>query len=276
MSPVPSKPLWFTGHKGDRLAARLDLTDGTPLAYALFAHCFTCSKDVLAAVRISKRLAMHGISTLRFDFTGLGDSAGDFTETNFSSNLDDLMLATDFLRQHYRAPRLLIGHSFGGAAVLAAAAEIAEVTAVATIAAPSDPSHIAHLLGDRLPNLRSGESIEIQLAGRTFRMNRQFLDDITEQILLTKVVEFPKALIIFHSPQDTVVNIEHAQHIYQAAPYPKSFVSIDDADHMLSRKSDAIYVADVLAAWANRYLADPQHDSSLRRVSRPPANKVSD
>lgn len=248
----------FPGHQGHILAARLDRPTGTPCGYALFAHCFSCSKDVLTAVRISSALAERGIATLRFDFTGLGSSQGEFANTNFSSNVQDLLLAAQFLREHYQAPALLIGHSLGGAAVLAAAGSIGEARAVATVNAPSDPAHVSHLFEDAIADIQVQGEVEVTLAGRKFRIQRQFLEDIAEQNLLKKVKTLHKPLMIFHSPADTIVDISHAARIYGAAKHPKSFVSLDDADHMVSREADARFVASVLTAWATRYIHEDE------------------
>jgi putative redox protein len=246
----------FKGSQGFELAARLDLPAGKPRGYSLFAHCFSCSKDVLTAVRISKALTEHDIALLRFDFTGLGNSQGDFANTNFSSNLEDLRRAAQYLRNHYQAPKLLIGHSLGGSAALAVADDIPEVRGVATLNAPSNPSHISHFFQDSLAEIAVQGEAEVLLAGRKFRIQQQFLHDLTEQRLLDKVAQLPCPLLIMHSPVDAIVNIEHAMHIFNAAKYPKSFLSLDDADHMVSRPQDAAFVAAVLSAWADRFL-DP-------------------
>jgi len=253
-----SEKVSFAGADGATLAARLDLPAGPPRAYALFAHCFTCSKDIFAAARIADGLAERGIAVLRFDFTGLGASEGDFANTNFSSNIEDLVKAAEFLRAHYEAPKLLVGHSLGGAAVLAAAARVPEAKAVATIAAPADPAHVAeHFTGARAEIEAAGEA-EVLLVGRPFRIKKQFLEDIEGHRLETAIGGLRKALMVFHAPRDAVVGIDNASRIFLAARHPKSFVSLDDADHLLSRKSDAIYVAEVLAAWAGRYLGTMQ------------------
>jgi putative redox protein len=244
----------FPGALGAELAARLDLPPAAPIAYALFAHCFTCSKDTLAAARISAALTERGYGVLRFDFTGLGGSAGDFANTHFSSNVADLVAAADWLRARYQPPRVLIGHSLGGAAVLAAAGRIAEAAAVATIGAPFDPAHVRQLLQPALAQIEAAGEAEVELAGRRFRIRRQFLDDIAQQNSAERIAALRKALLIFHSPRDATVDIENAARIYAAAKHPKSFVSLDDADHLLTRARDAVYVADVLAAWASRYL----------------------
>jgi len=247
----------FPNAKGEQLAATLDLPLGEPTAFALFAHCFTCGKDTPAARRIAERLSVHGIAVLRFDFTGLGDSEGEFANTHFSSNVDDLVAAADHLRKSAAAPSILIGHSLGGAAVLAAAHRVAEARAVVTIAAPCDPDHVTGLFKDRIGTIRDEGEVEVRLAGRPFRIRREFLDDVAEQRLRDCLANLRKALLVFHSPTDDIVGIENASHIFTAARHPKSFVSLDDADHLLSKKSDATYVADVIAAWAERYFGKP-------------------
>jgi uncharacterized OsmC-like protein/alpha-beta hydrolase superfamily lysophospholipase len=249
----------FPGAQGKLLAAQLDLPPHAPRAYALFAHCFTCSKETLAAARICAALTRYGIAVLRFDFTGLGGSAGDFANTNFSSNIADLLAATDWLRAHHRAPHILIGHSLGGAAVLAAAGDVPEAVAVATIGAPHDPSHVARLFAPARQEITAAGEAQVNLAGRTFRITRQFLDDLANHADDAHIAGLGKALLIFHSPRDTVVDIDNAARIFRAARHPKSFVSLDTADHLLTRKEDAQYVAGVLAAWASRYIApEPQ------------------
>ncbi len=246
--------LEFPNAKGEKLAALLDLPLGKPVAFALFAHCFTCGKDNLAAKRIAERLAMCGIGVLRFDFTGLGTSEGKFADTHFSSNVDDLVAAADYLRTTHGAPAILIGHSLGGAAVLAAAHRIADARAVVTIAAPSDPAHVTGLFKEHVDKIREQGEVEVSLAGRPFRIKREFLDDIAEQRITDRVAALHKALLILHSPTDDTVSIDNATRIFLAAKHPKSFVSLAGADHLLSKKSDAIYVANVIAAWAGRYL----------------------
>jgi putative redox protein len=251
---MPNVRLQFSGSDGSELAAALDLPDREPAAYALFAHCFTCGKDVLAARRIAAGLTARGMAVLRFDFTGLGASEGEFANSTFSSNVADIVLAADHLRRTRRAPAILIGHSLGGAAVLAAAARIPEAKAVATIAAPSDPAHVTHLFADRVADIRTQGSVEVSLAGRPFHIKREFLDDIAEHNLMGQIAELRKALLILHSPTDDIVGIDNATRIFVAAKHPKSFISLSGADHLLSRKSDADYVADVIASWVQRYL----------------------
>jgi len=251
---MPTERFQFTGEGGHQLAASLDLPEREPLAYALFAHCFTCGKDVLAARRIAAALAAKGIAVLRFDFTGLGSSDGEFANSTFSSNVADLVRAADYLRETRKAPALLIGHSLGGAAILAAAVQIPEAKAVVTIAAPSDPAHVTGLFRDRIEDIRKHGKVEVSLAGRPFHITRELLDDIAEHSLVSHVTNLHKALLIMHSPTDDTVGIDNATRIFVAAKHPKSFVSLADADHLLGGKRDAAYVAEVIAAWATRYL----------------------
>lgn len=253
MSPK-TQAVTFPGALGAPLAARLDTPAQPPIAYALFAHCFTCSKDSRAAAYISAALAERGIAVLRFDFTGLGGSQGEFSNTNFSSNTGDLVAAADFLRRRHRAPALLVGHSLGGAAVLAAAPKIPEARAVATIGAPFDPAHVLRLIKGPLDGITGEAEIEVEIAGRPFRIRRQFLEDIGAQKLYEVVAHLKRALLVMHSPRDTVVDIENAGRIFTAAKHPKSFVSLDPSDHLVSRREDAKYCGHVLAAWAERYL----------------------
>ncbi|NHZ36070.1 MULTISPECIES: S9 family peptidase [Massilia] len=245
----------FPGADGHKLAARLDAPDGPARAYALFAHCFTCGKDVFAASRIAQALTEHGIAVLRFDFTGLGASEGDFANTNFSSNVQDLVAAAAFMRTSLKAPEILIGHSLGGAAVLAAAAGIDEVRAVVTVGAPSDPSHVNNLFGEQLGVIEAEGEALVQLAGRPFTIKRQFLLDAAEQNLNVSTAALKRPLMVMHSPHDRTVGIDNALHIFQAAKHPKSFVSLDDADHLLTRREDAVWVAGMIAAWSARYVS---------------------
>jgi pimeloyl-ACP methyl ester carboxylesterase len=244
----------FSGAEGQKLDARLDRPAGAASAYALFAHCFTCGKDVLAASRIAQRLTEHGVAVLRFDFTGLGASEGEFANTNFSSNVADLVAAAAHLRQAYRPPALLVGHSLGGAAVLAAAADIPESTAVVTIGAPSDPGHVTGLFRERLDEIEAKGEAQVELAGRPFTIKRQFLLDAAEHKLSAKVAQLRRALLVMHSPRDATVDIDNATRIFMAAKHPKSFVSLDTADHLLTAREDAAYAANVIAAWAARYV----------------------
>ena len=251
---MPTERFQFTGEAGHQLAAALELPDGEPAAYALFAHCFTCGKDTLAAKRISVALAARGIAVLRFDFTGLGSSEGDFANSTFSSNVADLVRAADHLRATRNAPSILIGHSLGGAAILAAAGKIPEARAVVTIAAPSDPAHVTGLFSEHLDNIRTQGEVDVSLAGRPFRIKREFLDDIVEHALMKDVTDLHKALLIMQSPVDDTVGIDNATRIFVAAKHPKSFVSLDHADHLLTKPADALYAADVMVAWASRYI----------------------
>jgi putative redox protein len=253
-----SRPVSFPGAFGTTLAARLDLPASAPLAYALFAHCFTCSKESKAAATISQALAERGIAVLRFDFTGLGGSEGDFANTNFSSNVDDLVAAADFLRREYQAPKLLVGHSLGGTAVLAAAPRIAEALAVATLGSPFEPEHVLGLIHESVGKIEREGEAQVDLAGRSFRVKKQFIDDIRARKIGGAVAQLGKALLVMHSPRDAIVDIDNASKIFLAARHPKSFVSLDPADHLLLRREDAVYAAQLLAAWALRYLPAPE------------------
>jgi putative redox protein len=254
----------FPGSRGSALAARLDLPLGRPLAYSLFAHCFTCSKDTHAATRISRALTARGIAVLRFDFTGLGGSEGEFGNSNFSSNVEDLVAAAQWLREHYEAPKILIGHSLGGTAVLAAAASVPEALAIATIAAPADPAHVRRLFEPSIQDIEREGEARVVLAGRAFTIKKQFLADLAEHKMQERIAMLRKALLVLHSPRDAIVSIENATAIFVAAKHPKSFVSLDTADHLLAREADAVYVAAVLAAWAGRYIGRQveEHDAT--------------
>jgi putative redox protein len=251
---IRSDKVEFAGAGGETLAGRLDRPMGPPRAYGLFAHCFTCSKDVFAAQRIATGLAERGIAVLRFDFTGLGNSAGDFGNTSFSSNIADLVAAADFLRAQHGAPQLLIGHSLGGAAVRLAAVKIPECVGVATLNAPLDPQHVQHLFAGSLDKIRQEGAATVTLAGRSFTLRRDFVDDLMTHAPAENLRQLKRALIIFHATQDKIVGIENARLAYEAALHPKSFIALDGADHFISRREDATYVADLIAAWANRYL----------------------
>lgn len=244
----------FAGHAGDSLEARLDLPEGPPLATALFAHCFTCSKDSPAARRIAARLAGAGIAVLRFDFTGLGQSGGAFETTTLSSNVRDLVLAAEALTARGMAPGLLIGHSLGGAAVLAATGQIESARAVVTIGAPFDPGHVTHNFGDALAQIERDGVAEVSLGGRAIRIGRDLVADVRAGALGPKIRGLRKALLVLHAPRDAIVGIENAAEIFQAAKHPKSFVTLDDADHLITRPQDAEYAAGVIATWAARYL----------------------
>lgn len=255
---MPTQVVQFKNAAGQQLAGRLELPPvGHPKAYALFAHCFTCGKQIKAAVRISRRLAQHGIATLRFDFTGIGESEGEFAETTFSSNVADLVAAADYLRVHFQPPRILVGHSFGGAAMLQAARDVPESRAVCTIAAPADVNHVRRLINDDA----DGDP-EVQIADRNFTVSRDFLDDLDRHNVLDKLAELDKALLIYHSPADQVVAVDNAADLFEHAQHPKSFVSLDDADHLLNNLDDCRYVADLLFTWAQRYVPELSAEAS--------------
>lgn len=261
---MKSEHLRFPGAHGHELAARLESPVTTPTAYALFAHCFTCSKDLKAAGWISRALVQRGIAVLRFDFTGIGESEGEFSGTDFSSNVEDLVAAADFLRREREAPSLLIGHSLGGCAVLPAAHKIPEVRAIATISAPSDTEHLRNTLVRLAPELEARGEAEIDLGGgRPFRIRRELLDDLTEDHLQEVVGTLRRALLILHSPVDNTVGIKHAQRLYLMAKHPKSFVSLETADHLLTVERDARYAGDVIAVWAERYLEGVKQEVEL-------------
>ncbi|MDQ7020117.1 MAG: alpha/beta hydrolase [Robiginitomaculum sp.] len=244
----------FTGYDGAGLAALLEMPEGEVRATALFAHCFTCSKDILAARLIARTLANAGFAVLRFDFTGLGNSEGEFANTNFSSNIMDLRLAALALAERVSTPDLLIGHSLGGAAVLAAAKYLPDVKAIATIGAPSDPAHVLHNMQTSLGDIEQKGEAMVTLAGRSFLVQKQFLEDVRTQNLDEAILNLKRALLVLHAPADRVVGIENAAHIFALAKHPKSYVSLDDADHLLIQPNDAQYVANVITAWVSRYL----------------------
>jgi putative redox protein len=246
----------FVNADGEKLAGLLESPDdeGQISSYALFAHCFTCGKDIAAASRISRALAARGIAVLRFDFTGLGSSEGDFSNTNFSSNVDDLMYAAQALESQFRAPELLIGHSLGGAAVLNVASRLKQVKAVVTIGAPATARHLQHLLSKGRDQIDQQGQATVSIGGREFSIKKQFVEDITQYHSTDQIRKLGAALLIFHSPLDAIVSINEAVEIYQAALHPKSFISLDKADHLLSKAADAEYVADTIASWAGRYL----------------------
>lgn len=242
----------FDGTDG-RLAARLDLPPGTPQAYALFAHCFTCTKNSLAASRIAEVLTRHDIAVLRFDFTGLGGSEGDFANTNFTSNVQDLLKAYDFMAGQYDAPALVIGHSLGGAAVLAMAGERDGIRAVVTIGAPCDPGHVKENFGDSLKEIEADGKAEVKLGSQSITITKQFLDDLESQNQIQRIEKLRKPLLVIHSPVDKIVGVDNAARIFTHAKHPKSFLSLDDADHLLTGRAHARYAGDAIAAWASRY-----------------------
>ena len=266
---VESRKIEFPGASGATLAARLDLP-ARPRAFALFAHCFTCGKDIFAAARIAQRLTASDIAVLRFDFTGIGSSEGEFANTNFSSNVRDLVAAADYLRRSHAAPSLLIGHSLGGAAVLAGAPHVPEATGVVTIAAPSSAAHVTHNFAADVAEIAEKGTAKVTLGGRTFTIAKQFLDDIAGANFIDGLANLRKALLVCHAPRDEYVGIDNATTIFTAARHPKSFVSLDTADHLLRKREDAIYVADVIAAWASRYLPVAEDAAALSPAALPP------
>ncbi|WP_300014676.1 alpha/beta fold hydrolase [uncultured Roseobacter sp.] len=252
---MPTQRITFPGHDGSELAARLDLPDGPHLATALFAHCFTCGKDIPAARRIAARLASMGIAVLRFDFTGLGHSAGEFSNTSFTSNVDDLIAAHAYLSGRGMTPSLMIGHSLGGAAVLKATAQLDTIKAVATLGAPFDTEHVTHNFADALPEIMSKGVAEVSLGGRPFQIGKGFVEDVAQEKLTPAIAALNAALLVLHAPRDEIVSIDNASQIFLAAKHPKSFVTLDSADHLVTRGEDAEYAADVIATWARRYIA---------------------
>lgn len=271
---MPSERIEFTSYQGFPLAGRLETPDSPPAAWAIFAHCFTCSKNSRAAVQISRALAEAGVGVLRFDFTGLGGSGGDFSNTNFSSNVDDLVAAADWLREHHGAPALLIGHSLGGAAVLSAAHRIKDNRAVVTIGAPFDPAHVSHNFSDQLACIQANGEAEVNLAGRTFTIRKQLLDDLEEQKQTDNIRKLRRPLLVLHAPLDETVGIDNATQIFVTAKHPKSFVSLDKANHLLSGKDDASFAAKVIAAWAERYVINEQPASQPQAASALATNEV--
>jgi putative redox protein len=263
------RKLTFLNESGHTISARLDLPEvGGPDAYAVFAHCFTCTKHLKAVSHISRALTAEGIAVLRFDFTGLGESEGDFSETNFSSNIQDLVSAAEFLEKEFQPPSILIGHSLGGAAVLHAASKIASVKAVATIGAPSDPTHVSLLVEPVKQQILEKGEATVTLAGRSFVIKKQFLKDLEQTRMKDAVSRLKCALILFHSPVDEIVGVEHASQIFQAARHPKSFVSLDKADHLLSNEKDSRYVGRVIAAWARKYVETHRKIADIRDPAR--------
>ena len=251
---IPTERFTFPGHDGQNLAARLDLPDGPHLATALFAHCYTCSKDIPAARRIAARLASMGIAVLRFDFTGLGHSEGKFENTNFTTNVQDLVAASAELARRGMPPSLLIGHSLGGAAVLKAKGDMAGIKAVVTIGAPFDPEHVTHNFADSLPKIIAHGVAEVSLGGRPFRISNDFLEDVAKGKLTPAISTLHAAHLVLHGPREATVSIDNASEIFLAAKHPKSFITLDNADHLLTRAEDAEHAADVIATWASRYL----------------------
>ncbi len=263
-----STKISFSNSDNITLSAKLEMPEGNAKAYALFAHCFTCNKNLTAIKNIAKALNKEGIAVMRFDFTGLGDSDGDFADTNFTSNINDLVAASHFLSENYEAPKILIGHSLGGAAVLFAASQIDSVEAVATIGAPSSPDHVGHLFGSKINDINDDEATLVNIGGRPFSIKKQFLDDINSKNSKQVVKSLRKALLIMHSPQDTIVGVENASELYIAAMHPKSFVSLDGADHLLSNKEDSLYVGEIIAAWSKRYVSVSEVEKTNSKFHR--------
>ncbi len=252
----------FLNSDGQELSARLELpSDQAPHSYAIFAHCFTCNKNLSAVRNIARAMNEKGIAVLRFDFTGLGESEGEFEETNFSSNVTDLLCASSFLSENYKAPSLLIGHSLGGAAVIFAAEKLENVIAVATIGAPSAPQHVQHLFQSGLEEIAENGKAEVAIGGRPFTIKKDFIDDLETKTMELTLKNLRKPFLVIHSPQDETVGIQNARELYQYAHHPKSFISIDNADHLLSRKEDSVYVGNVIAGWAERYLEIPEKEN---------------
>ncbi len=253
-----TKKITFLNNEGKQLIGRLELpVKQNPHNFVIFAHCFTCNKNLSAVKNISRALSSNGFGVLRFDFTGLGESDGDFSDTNFSGNVEDLVSAAKFLTINYKSPTLLVGHSLGGAAIIFAASEISSIKAIATIGAPSNPKHVQRLLHSSLDEIEANGKAIVNLSGRNFTIKKQFIDDLNTKSLPKIVKGLRKALLVMHSPQDTTVNIKNAEDIYIAAHHPKSFVSLDGADHLLSNKTDSIYVGNLIAGWAKRYVDLP-------------------
>jgi putative redox protein len=255
---MQSTKITFENTSGHRLAAILDLPeDDEPIAFAVFAHCFTCSKNYKGVARVSRALAAEGVAVLRFDFTGLGESEGDFAATTFSSNVDDLVSAAGYLERAFEAPKLLIGHSLGGAAVLQAAAHIPSVAAVATIAAPAALDHLAGMLRSSSAEIEETGEAEVEIGGRPFRIREALVKDLDAVNMREAISRLGAALMVLHSPGDRTVSIEHGNEIFGSAQHPKSFVSLDTADHLLSEAEDARFAGEMIATWAKRYVDPP-------------------
>lgn len=259
---MSSQKINFQNAEGETLSARLELpVNQHPHTYAIFAHCFTCNKNLTAVRNISRALNMNGIAVLRFDFTGLGESEGEFADTNFTSNIQDLIQAAAYLEKHHQAPKIMIGHSLGGAATVCASKQIESVRAIATIGAPFQPAHVSHLFENSLEEIEENGEAQVMIGGRQLRVKKQFLDDIENQITADHIKNLGKAIAILHSPQDRTVEIENAAKIYHAAHHPKSFITLDGADHLLSKKEDSLYAGEMIATWAKRYIDIPKAEN---------------
>ena len=252
---MKTKTISFKNSKGINLSGKLELPENQqPVAYAIFAHCFTCNKNLSAVKNIARALKSNGFGVVRFDFTGLGQSEGDFAETNFSSNIQDLEDIAQYMTQELEAPKLMIGHSLGGAAAIFAGKSIASIQAVATVGAPSSPQHVQHLFKSGIEEIQANGKALVNIGGRPFPISKQFIEDISTKNMNEIVKSLRKPLLLFHSPQDTTVGVNNATEIYTAAIHPKSFVSLDGADHLLTNKEDSIYVGNMIAHWAVRYI----------------------
>ncbi|NQY74587.1 MAG: alpha/beta fold hydrolase [Candidatus Margulisbacteria bacterium] len=251
---MPSEKVTFQSHEGASLVGNIELPEGTPKAYGLFAHCFTCTKNIKATIKIARALCNLGIAVLRFDFTGLGESEGDFADTNFSSNVEDLVAASKFLETTYQAPTILIGHSLGGTAVLHASQHIPSTKALVTIAAPSNPAHITNMIKSKQEDIENNGEADVLLAGRPFKIKKQFLDDLSSDKVQSSLKKLKTPILIFHSPIDNTVGIENAAELFQLAQHPKSFISLDKADHLLTNPEDSEYVAQIISTWAHKYI----------------------
>lgn len=277
---MENKKVTFQGHNGDLLAAKLILPNIPNNVGAVFSHCFTCSKDIMAARAICESLAQSGIAVLSFDFTGLGHSQGEFANTNFSSNVDDLLLACDYMQEQGYPVQLMVGHSLGGAAVISAAGRqtIASLKAVAVIGAPFEPHHVLDNFASKLDSIAEKGAVTVELANRAFTITQQFVEDVSESRLETSLEKMKCALLVMHAPLDTQVSVNHAALIFQQAKHPKSFVSLDDADHLLTKLADAKYAASVIASWAQRYLeqAPPTNSRPVAKVDSEEIVRVSE
>ena len=272
---MPTQTVKFANPKGHELSGSLQLPEfGEPIAYVLMAHCFACTHKTKAGTYIARAMVKEGFAVLRFDFSGLGQSAGDFADTNFTTNVDDLVAAADYLRENFKAPEILVGHSLGGTAVIEASKRVPECVAVSSIASPADPEHVTHLIQDQMQCIIDTGQANVTLDGKKQTIKKQFIDDLKAQKIEETLRNLDRALLIFHSPMDEIVSIEHAKLMYQKALHPKSFVSLDNANHMLTNRNDAEYVGTVLAAWAAKYLqADDENEDEVEY--KPKSGEVS-